>query len=225
MKSDGQAIQPIPRASRKRITKFFEGLTPYKVSQYKRDWSTIAPKTDQETINRWRFAYCTIHTPWERSCDQYNQIKGIYGYTTRQRLEHKLSCSSGGMWSLKANGIYHFQMKWLTDRKLFQPTNDWQQWRNKLIERLPNIGQAKISFAIEMIHPHTAQCLCLDRHMLKTFGWTMLDHQPELPQYQHYENYWLKQSHHYNVPPVISRNIFWDKIQNQTNSLYWAHVL
>ena len=129
------------------------------------------------------------------------------------------------MWSIKANGIYHFQLEWATNKQLFKPTNDWQTWRNELVETLPGIGQAKVSFAIEMIHPTEAQCICLDRHMLKAFGWTQLDSQPELDQYMIYEDYWLKLSAEQGVPPVISRNIFWDRIQKQDSSLYWANSI
>ena len=221
----GQAIRSIPRGAKKEITNFFSTLTPKLINSYISDWSSLIPTTKQNQINRWRFAYCTVHTPWERSCDQFNQIKNIYGYIPIDRLRHLLSQSTGGMHTVKATGLCHFQLLWDMEPTLFKPTNDWQQWRNNLIPRLPNIGQAKISFAIEMIHPLKAQCLCLDRHMLKAFGWTHMDINPSLRQYTHYENYWLHISNQYNVPPVISRNIFWDKIQNQSDSTYWTHVL
>jgi len=129
------------------------------------------------------------------------------------------------MWGIKAKGIHHFQLEWATNNQLFQPTSDWQAWRNKLVKALPGIGPAKVSFAIEMIHPTEAQCICLDRHMLKAFGWTQLDSQPELEQYTLYENYWLHKSAERNIPPVISRNIFWDKIQQQNSSMYWANSI
>ncbi len=223
--SVGLDIRKIPRQTQKDITKFFSELQTREVNRYIQDWERIRPKTNQETINRWRFAYCTIHTPWERSCNQYNQVKGIYGKANLDSLERLLSRSTGGMWSIKANGIYHFQLEWATNKQLFEPTNDWQTWRNKLVEALPGIGQAKVSFAIEMIHPTEAECICLDRHMLKAFGWTQLDKQPELDQYMIYEDYWLKLSAERGVPPVISRNIFWDRIQKQDSSLYWAQSI
>ena len=218
----GRVTRKIPRHAQKKITTFFSQLKNREVQKYKHDWERIRPKTNQEAINRWRFAYCTIHTPWERSCEQYNRIKNIYGTPERSTLQRLLSHSAGGMFKLKANGIHHFQLEWATNKQLFQPTNDWQAWRNKLIEALPGIGQAKVSFAIEMTHPTEAQCICLDRHMLKAFGWTQLDDQPDLKQYMLYENYWLNKSAERNVPPVISRNIFWDRIQKQNSSLYWA---
>ena len=68
-------IIPVPRACRKRIETFFEGINPIDVERYKSDWQTIMPNSDREQLNRYRFAYCTVHTSWANSCDQYNAVK------------------------------------------------------------------------------------------------------------------------------------------------------
>lgn len=119
----------------------------------------------------------------------------------------------------------HFQHTWNVEPDLFHPTNDWQAYRNKLVKQLPGIGYAKTSFAIEMLYPTEAQCLCLDRHMLKSFGFLDVDETVTENQYMKYESYWLETSNSFGVPPAISRNIWWDQIQKQPNSLYWAKHL
>ncbi|MAT87222.1 MAG: hypothetical protein CL532_01545 [Aestuariivita sp.] len=130
------------------------------------------------------------------------------------------------MFEIKANALTHFQLTWNTEQNLFnKPQDNWQKHRDKLVNALPGIGYAKTSFALEMIYPNEAECLCLDRHMLKAFGFTDVNSTVSKEQYYHYENYWLDHAKAFRVPAVISRNIFWDQIQNQTNSLYWASSL
>jgi len=221
----GTTLRTIPRACKKRITRFFNSLTNDVVLKYVKDWTKIRPSTPRQALNRWRFAYCTVHTPWERSCEQYDQIKHEDTTTPISKLEKLLSSSSGGMFNIKATGINGLHYQWNTNPLAFVPNADWQQWRNELMSKLPKLGPAKTSFAIEMLHPTTAQCICLDRHMLKAFGWTQVDQTVSIPQYQYYENYWITKSNEKNIPPVISRNIFWDQIQQQPDSLYWANYL
>ncbi len=130
------------------------------------------------------------------------------------------------MWDIKAYGIAILHYLWQQDDIRFHgPENKWQAYRNKLYEALPKLGLAKTSFAIEMLFPHTAQIICIDRHMFKAFGWEDVDRQCSDAQYHYYENYWVDMSNEYNLAPVISRNLFWDQIQQQDSSMYWAKYL
>ena len=220
-----KGLLPIPVENRDKIKKFFNDLDTATVERYIEDWTDLSPKGANDISNRWKFSYCTMNTAWERSCEQFETIRHTNGIIPKAMLMEKLAQSSGGMWESKSNGIHHFSLLWWKNRDIFTPTDNWQDWRNSLIDTLVNIGQAKISFAIEMTHPLTAQCLCLDRHMLRAFGWDDHGKSPTLSQYIHYEDYWLNQSDKHNIPPVISRNIYWDRIQQQQNSYYWAHVI
>ena len=129
------------------------------------------------------------------------------------------------MYNIKAVGIDKLHELW--DSNIFVKQNNvqWQRFRNVIADNLPKLGLAKTSFALEMIYPLTAQVICIDRHMWKAFGWLDPDKSGSPAQYHYYENYWLMLSKAYNVRPVIARNIFWDQIQNQPNSLYWAKYL
>lgn len=215
----------IPRACRKNIVLFFESITPQQIKQYKADWQTIMPTSEHETLNRWRFAYCTVHTPWLRSCEQYDKIKPLYENADYQALARILRNTSGGMWDIKANGISRLHSYWTDNQEMFDPQPNWQEFRNKLADKMFKLGLAKTSFALEMLHPMTAQIICIDRHMFKAFGWENVDLACSTAQYLFYEDYWLSMSNEYGIPPVISRNLFWDQIQNQTSSLYWANYL
>lgn len=130
------------------------------------------------------------------------------------------------MWSHKSEGISYFQQKWLSNPDAFKPnTSDWQSWRDDLAAKLKRIGMAKTSFAIEMLYPTQANLICIDRHMFKAFGWHRVDDSAPVRQYRYYEDFWLDLSAEYRIPPVIARNIYWDKIQKQPSSHYWANYL
>lgn len=129
------------------------------------------------------------------------------------------------MWDIKANGIAKLHDYWNDAPEMFDTQPNWQKYRNELANKLPKLGLAKTSFAIEMLHPMDAQVICIDRHMFKAFGWENVDLACSDAQYHYYENYWVDMSNSYLVPPVLSRNLFWDIIQNQTSSLYWANYL
>lgn len=218
-------IVQVPRLCKQRITNFFAGITQKKKQQYIDEWSILTPRSNHSKLNRWRFAYCTVHTPWLRSCEQYDVIKNNKTTTTYDTLVKLLKNTSGGMFSIKAIGIDHMQTMWEQNQSQFNPTADWQTWRDELASKLKKLGMAKTSFAIEMLHPLTANLICIDRHMFKAFGWHRIDDSASVKQYRYYEDYWLDMSASYNVPPVIARNIFWDKIQKQPNSQYWAKYL
>lgn len=217
---------PVPRLCRQRITKFFASITQRKRDQYTYDWSQLVPKSQHASLNRWRFAYCTVHTPWLRSCEQYDLIKNTNTKYSESNLVAKLKQSSGGMWSIKAAGISNLHSHWQTNPSMFTPnTDDWQSWRDHLVTKLNKLGMAKTSFAIEMLYPTTAQLICIDRHMFKAFGWHRVDDSASVRQYRYYEDYWLDMSNQHNIAPVIARNIYWDKIQQQPSSHYWANYL
>ncbi len=193
--------------------------------RYVRDWTTIMPTSDHSNLNRWRFAYCTVHTPWLRSCEQYNAIKNTYENTNKESLIKILKNTSGGMWDIKATGISTLHEYWQDTPEIFEPQTNWQRFRNNLVSKLKKLGFAKTSFAIEMIHPHEAQCICIDRHMFKAFGWENVDRACSPEQYHYYENWWIDLSNSFGIAPVVSRNLFWDKIQQQPSSMYWAKYL
>lgn len=220
-----QDIVPVPRLCKQRITKFFASITNAQKLRYTQDWLELLPKSKHAALNRWRFAYCTVHTPWLRSCEQYDIIKNTNNQYSYTNLVAKLKNTSGGMWSIKAAGIDNLQKLWLSNPQLFTPTDSWQSWRDVLASKLNKLGMAKTSFAIEMLYPTTAQIICIDRHMFKAFGWHRVDDSAPIRQYRYYEDYWLDLSKSYNVQPVIARNIFWDKIQKQSSSHYWANYL
>ena len=229
----GQAITKIPRACKKRIETFFHKLrdNPEKLERYLVDWGLdIKPRSEHGILNRWRFAFCTVHTPWLRSCEQYQDIQHAYENIDIDSLERKLSLSAGGMYAIKAEGIDNLHNLWRSTRELFDldelsSRTEWRAQRNKLTQKLDKLGMAKTSFALEMLEPLKAKVICIARPMFNAFGWENVDISSTNKQYEYYEDYWLDLSAEYGVPPVITRNLFWDVIQQKQSSMYWGEYL
>lgn len=180
-------------------------------------------------LNRWRFAFCTVHTPWLRSCEQYLDIALQYTTIPQDQLETRLAKSKGGMYTIKAEGIANLHKLWDTsnifDIDGLSSRDEWRKARNRLTKQLIKLGPAKTSFAIEMLQPDKAKVICIDRHMFKAFGWTNVDRSASQKQYEYYENYWLDLCDYYKVEPAISRNLYWDIIQQKPSSMYWGNYL
>lgn len=229
----GQGIIKIPRRCRKEIEGFFDTLKHQskKITKYRKEWGQqIAPSSDHSRLNRWRFAFCTVHTPWLPSCEQFQDIQCLYENVTPERLAEKLSLSGGGMHRIKAEGINNLHELWNTRQELFDfngltTREEWQNVRNKLTNKLTKLGSAKTSFAIEMLRPLNAQVICIDRHMFKAFGWQNVDKGAPIKQYEYYESYWLELCKEYKIEPAICRNLYWDIIQQQPSSMYWGSYL
>jgi thermostable 8-oxoguanine DNA glycosylase len=134
------------------------------------------------------------------------------------------------MFNIKAEGIDNLHDLWRNRSELFDidelsSRSEWRQHRNKLVNKLNKLGMAKTSFALEMLHPLTAKTICIDRHMFKAFGWENVDVSSTKKQYEYFEDYWLDLSEEYKISPAISRNLFWDIIQQEPSSMYWGEYL
>ena len=105
------------------------------------------------------------------------------------------------------------------------PNNDWAHWRDYHREQLWGIGNAKISFAAELINPIQCNIVCIDRHILDAFGQDK-EKAPKLDDYLEMEDIWIYLSNEAHIPPALTRFIYWDNyIQKQPNSKYWSEIL
>ena len=220
----GRHIVPLSRTSRKRVRDFFNSIENHEIDTQINYWRMKAPQTPQDIKNRWVFAYTSVHTTWESNVAQYNLLKD-QSLSNLSALTYKLTLSRGGMQNQKAYGIYHFDINWKQRAEMFLNTASCLRGhRDYLAKELIQINYAKVSFALEMCNPLTANVVCLDRHILDLYGHDK-EKAPGKLLYHRMENYWLHLSRERDVPPYIARCIYWDRAQNQSDSHYWAKVL
>lgn len=212
--------------SNEKIKEFFNSLQDKEIKSYTKYWTTIAPKSYQEYMQRWLFAYTSIHTTWRSNVRGYNAIKEIKKWEDdKALLTEKLKKSGVGLHNGRSKGIWEFKKLFITNASSMQrkPWESWVTWRNRLVESLYGIGFAKVSFALEMSYPTEANITCLDVHMLKLYGLAQTKSQdPAL--YTEVEHDWVTRSRKRNVAPYIARCLYWDKKQKQKDSRYWSYV-
>jgi hypothetical protein len=217
-------LKTMSKASRNRVRSYFDTIKDSEIESQSDYWSTRNPDTHQEVKNRWLFAFASVHTTWTNNVNQYEQVKDkpLCNYS---RLLSRLIIGGGGMYNLKAQGMFHFGCTWRYDHTKFtnKPEN-WVQARNSIAKELIQLNKAKTSFAYEMTWPLETQVVCLDRHILRLYGQDP-EKAPNQTNYDWMENYWVKLSKERQVPPYIARCIYWDRINNSTTSNYWAYIL
>ena len=220
----GKHLKLMSATSRKRVSDYFDTITNAEIKDQKRYWVQRYPESDKAIRNRWLFAFASVHTSWTNNVSQYEKVKDK-PLCNRSKLVALLRDSGGGMHNQKAQGIFHFGSVWRFDQTRFTTKPDnWLKYRNELAKELMQINKAKVSFALEMVWPLEVQSVCLDRHILRLYGQDP-DDAPKPAAYDRMERYWVRLAKERNVPPYIARCIYWDRLNNEKNSAYWAKVL
>ncbi len=211
----------IPKDKLHELEHFFKNI-PYDTRRwYRIYWNHHTPTTQRQRWQKWLFAASSIHTGWENNVAQYKSLKDHKGKISLSEAATKLKV--GGMHNRKAKLI-----KSICDSKAYDnlpEDSNWADWRDYHRENIWGIGNAKISFAAELIDPLNANIICIDRHILDAFG-QHKEKAPKLDDYLEMEDIWLYLSNNADIPPVLTRFIYWDcYVQNKSNSKYWSHIL
>jgi hypothetical protein len=96
------------------------------------------------------------------------------------------------------------------------------------VSKISGIGLAKVSFALEMIHPNEARVLCGDIHQLRLYDMESLKYNKSrsgTDLYKKMERHWMVNCGKLGVPSYIARSIYWDDLQKKEDSRYWSFVL
>ena len=208
----------------------FNNISSQEIKHYTKYWKSIQPKTDEEIFKRWLFAYTSIHTTWQGNLRGYNAIKNFDEWIgSKQILSEKLFESKCGMHNKRTEFIWNFAQDFFANTKDFhkQKNESWIDFRNRLVKKCNGIGIAKVSFTLEMCFPTQAEVVCLDVHMLRLYEIPILKFgsKKDIEIYQNHEQDWIHRSKALRTSPYISRCIFWDKKQKQSDSRYWSWVL
>tara|TARA_Y100000310_G_scaffold216818_1_gene217880 strand:- start:837 stop:1616 length:780 start_codon:yes stop_codon:yes gene_type:complete len=202
----------------------FNSFDSKEIEVYKSYWQSIAPKNDTEELQRWLFAFMSVHTTWERNVIGYEAIKDwTVWFNDDKKLMEIIKGAAVGLHNNRVRFISEFAHKFWADPSAYKyQGGSWQDFRNKLVKNILGLGIAKVSFGLEMIYPNEAKVTCMDTHLFQAFG---LDQTKDARRYIEIENYWLGMCAMWNVPSTIARAILWDRKQDKTDSRYWTYVL
>lgn len=208
--------------------RFFETVRPSTVKRYTDYWETIRPKTNDDFLRRYLFAFTSVHTSWKGNINGFNAIKDLGWLGDKENLRERLINSRCGMHNARTGYIWDFTEKFYANPlKYTKVQGDWTSYRNKLVEEINGIGMAKVSFTLEMCFPSEVEVTCIDTHGIQMYdlpfvGWKS---KKEVECYEKTEKHWVECSKALNASPYITRSMFWDKKQNRRNTRYWSYVL
>jgi hypothetical protein len=207
------------------IERFFSELDYSIVPAYEAYWNSIAPKNDSEILQRWLFAFMSVHTSWKANIVGYQAIKNWWCWLNKwDSLLEAIQGSRVGMHNIRVKYIAEFAYKFWENPGRYKKTADetWVAFRNRLKHATLGLGPAKTSFALEMCYPTEAKLACLDTHMFQAYG---LDQVKDAKQYDKIEMHWVDMCTMWRIPPYVARCIYWDLKQGYPDSRYWSSVL
>lgn len=210
---------------------FFETFPKDKIVSYQEYWESIRPKNHEDIFRRYLFAYCSVHTTWRGNCAGYNAIKNFNEWTdNKDILREKLHKSGVGLHNNRTHYIWDFNQKfWANPKDFYLTTKKGHiKKRDSIVNKISGIGLAKISFALEMIHPNEARVLCGDVHQLRLYNMETLKYNKSkvgVDLYKKMERHWVINCGKIGVPSYIARSIYWDDLQKKEDSRYWSFVL
>jgi thermostable 8-oxoguanine DNA glycosylase len=217
--------------STSKADEFFKNFPKHKIVAYKDYWETVRPKTDEDIFRRYLFSYCSVHTTWQGNVKGYNAIKNFSEWLdSKEILLEKLHKSGVGLHNNRTNYIWDFSTKfWASPKDFYLTTRKYHvKKRDSILTKISGIGLAKISFALEMIHPNEARVLCLDVHMLRLYDMEHLKYNKSntgIKQYKKAEQHWSINCGKNKIPSYVARSIYWDDLQKKEDSRYWSYAL
>ena len=210
----------------KKVYSFFDNLTLKLVKTETDYWDNLTVTSDAERFNRWVFAIMSVHTTWESNVRGYNvAMKDLSWTIDKNRLEEMVVEARVGMYERRNKGLWQLAQKFRENPDQFKKQDDetWQECRDRLIGEIFGLGIAKTTFALNLSFPMEAEVCCLDIHLLRFLGY--VGESPSFSDYRKLENEWLERCEKYGVSASVSREIYWNKVQNRRNSRYWSYCL
>jgi len=209
----------------------FKTLNVEKIEKYKQYWENIRPQNNGDIFRRYLFAYCSVHTNWQGNCRGYEAIKDYEKWVDDiDILLDKLKTSGVGLHNNRTKYISEFSKQFWNNPKNFYFTTKrgHVKKRDEIVERIKGLGMAKVSFALEMIHPNEARVLCGDIHQLRLYNMEGLNYNKNkkgMKKYKRMERHWVINCGKLKVPCYIARSIYWDRLQNKEDTRYWSYIL
>lgn len=151
---------------------FIGSITSCEVERYERYLSSIKPVTTHGLFKRWLFAFASVHTTWQMNCKLYSALVSDLSWVGNDLALHKLITETGcGLQNNRTKFIGSFS-RWFNNHPDWfwkSRFESWVEYRDRIMERVDGIGQAKSSFVVELTYPLECEVLCTDTHMLRNW--------------------------------------------------------
>jgi thermostable 8-oxoguanine DNA glycosylase len=200
-----------------------------KVKDYVQYWESVRPTSHDDIFRRYLFSFASVHTSWQGNVRGYMAMRDFNEWIDdKELLREKLKNSGVGLHNNRTEYIWDFSQKfWANPKDFYFTTKRYHvKKRDAIVSKIKGIAQAKVSFSLEMIHPNECRVLCSDVHILRLYGAEDLKYKTGtgLQLYKKLERHWQVNCGRLKVPSYIARSIYWDGIQEKSDSRYWSWV-
>lgn len=204
--------------------KLIEQIDQSKLGNYIEYFHELRPRNKRDIFRRAVFAFASVHTTWRNNVRIFEALRDLEWCGNRSLLGAKLRTCRAGLHVIRERALHEFSEAFWADANWFlkDPNEQWLEYRDRLEARIFGLGRAKTAFFIEMVYFEAAKLSCFDVHMLRAF---QLSPHATKVQFKSAERQWIESCEARNLPPVAARWMYWDAVQRQPNSRYWAYVL
>lgn len=196
---------------------------------YESYFDTLAPKTDGEVFKRGLFAFASVHTSWKMNVILYKALEPYETWINDDAsLLSVLVSTRAGLHNNRAKFIGAYGRLFWQDPTFFRPRKDetYTAYRNRIESAVQGLGMAKAAFFNELVTFQKSDCVCVDTHMMQTYGLPPGAGSLTRQGYEDLEQHWANICRLAGVRPVTARWVLWDlKQNNQPDSRYWSYVL
>ena len=208
-----------------RAEAFIAGLGDREIMSYLTYWRELIPHTPRDVWLRWVFAFMSIHTSWQNNVKGYLAIKALPAPFDKSSLAQAIASAGVGLNTNRLRGIWEFTQLYQQHPWWFvpRPAETMAHMRDRFADGLFGIGMAKTSFVLEMQYPVTCGVVCLDTHILQLYE--VSRDTPGKDQYHDIEGHWCECCRKRGVSAPLARHRYWDKLQQQDDTRYWAWCL
>lgn len=212
-----------------RAEAYVAGIPQDVVARYASTWSHLIPHTIDDYFNRWVFAIMSVRARWQENVKGFLAYAGLPKPFDREQLARAVMSVNLGLYERRIAGVWELYVQYREHpgRYRIMPGETMIEARDRLAAQVNGLGLAKTAFVFEMIYPLTCQVVCVDTHMLQLYGYGVghKDKRPGPREYKELEQHWTTICHNHGVPSPLARHIYWDRLQQQPDSLYWAWCL
>ena len=216
---------------RNRADEFFRAFPTQKIQAYKEYWESVRPQNHGDIFRRYLFSFMSVHTSWKGNVRGYEAIKNYDEWLDdKELLREKLKNSGVGLYNNRTKYLWAFKDQfWSNPKDFYLTTKKYHvKKRDEIVNKIMGLGMAKVSFALEMIHPNEARVLCGDVHQLRLYNMEHLTYNKSkqgIQKYKRMEQHWSVNCGKLKVPSYVARCIYWDALQSKEDSRYWSYVL
>ena len=174
-------------------------------------WAAIIEPVgdDQSIYDRYLFAFLSINTPFEHTCSAFLRMRGRY-WLDASEAEASIRRSPLVSYApTKARDIVAFTTRFLAHPEVWRIRADETAADTRARLNVQGLGTAKLSFALALLAPTSANVACVDRH-IQRWARGSIKNTLAVKTYANIERSLVAVGQRYGVSAFVAQWTIWD---------------